>query len=104
MRIFHRDLHEKLDRILFVLNLLLKGEHDMDASIQAIIDQAKKNVDAESAATQAIKDLGVKLLAAIANAGSLSDADRATLQAEVTDMQNSAAAVSAAIVSGTPAA
>lgn len=75
----------------------------MDADIQALIDQAKANTSAEASAVGVINDLATKLAAAIANAGSLSPADRATLNQEVTDMKTSAAAIGAAVVANTTA-
>jgi hypothetical protein len=104
VNVYKRDheMHEKLDRILTVLNLLLKGEHDMDQDIQAIIDQATKNEDAEKAAEVALTALFSKLTAAIAATPSLSNADRTTLQGKVAEMAASSAAVAAAIVANTP--
>jgi hypothetical protein len=97
-------LHEKLDLILLVLNSMQQKELQMDADIQAIIDQATKNESAESAANTALASLFGKLSAAIAATSSLSAADRATLQAKVTEMAASSSAVAAAIVANTPAA
>jgi len=97
-------IETKLDANSDKLDELLERGEQMDADIQAIIDQAKKNTDAEAAGTAAINALAVKLAAAIAGAGSLSPADRTMLQGEVTAMQSSAAAISAAVVANTPAA
>jgi len=94
----------KLDTLSTAIANLTKKEDKMDQDIQAMIDQARKNTDAEDAGTTAITALGEKLAAAIANAGSLNATDRAALQQEVTDMQTHAAAISAAIVANTPAA
>jgi hypothetical protein len=101
--LFHL-IDKKLDTILFAVNSLLKGEHDMDADIQSIIDQATKNEDAEAAADTALAALFAKLTAAIAATPSLSAADRTILQAKVKEMSASSAAVAAAIVANTPAA
>jgi hypothetical protein len=94
----------KLDQIITLLQAIQIKEEQMDADIQAIIDQATKNEDAETAAQTALVALFAKLQAAIAATASLSAADRATLQAKVAEMTASAAAVSAAIVANTPAA
>ena len=76
----------------------------MDQDIQAIIDQATANENAENAASTALAALFVKLQAAIAAAPSISATDRATLQAKVAEMAGSASALAAAIVANTPAA
>jgi hypothetical protein len=91
----------KLDQIITLLQALQIQEEKMDADIQAIIDQATANESAESAANAALVALFAKLQAAIAATPSLSAADRATLQAKVTEMNSSAAALSAAIVANT---
>lgn len=98
-----KRIEQKLDEVLLILKSLVKENKEMDTAIQALIDQAHKNTDAEAAAVAAINALAAKLAAAIANA-TLSDADRATLNQEVTDMQTSAAAIAAAVVANTPAA
>jgi hypothetical protein len=98
------SIDRKLDVILSALSALTKGESQMDADIQKLIDQAKANTNAEAAAIGAINDLATKLSAALAGATSLSAADRQTLQQEVTDMQTSAAAIGSAIVAGDPTA
>jgi len=92
------------NRILDSLNAIKQGEINMDADIQKLIDQAKLNTNAEASAVATINGLAAKLSAALANVGGLSPADRATLQAEVTDMQTGAASLGAAIVANTPAA
>jgi hypothetical protein len=97
-------LSQKLDVILNILCLILAKESNMDADIQAIIDQATANESAEAAADVALQSLFAKLTAAIAATATISPADRATLQAKVTEMQASSAAVAAAIVANTPVA
>jgi hypothetical protein len=103
---FHQDstISSQLQQISQKLDAVKIKEDQMDADIQAIIDQATKNEDAETAAQAALVALFAKLQAAIAATGSLSAADRTALQAKVTEMSASAAAVSAAIVANTPAA
>jgi hypothetical protein len=103
-RKYFQSIEGKLDLILATLKLNSGEIKNMDADIQALVDQAKKNTDAEASAVGAINALAVKLAAAIQGAASLSPADRATLQQEVTDMQTSAAAIGAAVVANTPAA
>jgi len=103
MRIFHRDLHEKLDLILVLLNSMLKKEIQMDQDIKAIIDQATANESAEAAANNALIALFTKLEAAITATPSLSAEDRAALQAKVAEMKASSDALSAAIVANTAA-
>jgi hypothetical protein len=100
---FGRKTHQKLDKILDLLNLIVAKESKMDADIQAIIDQATANENAEAAADAALQALFTKLQAAITATATLSPADRATLQAKVTEMKASSAAVAAAIVANTPA-
>ena|ERR1700738_433900 len=94
----------KLDLILAKLDEVLQKEENMDADVQAIIDQAQKNTDAESAADGLLAALFVKLQQAITAAPTLSAADRTTLQAKVTALESSRAAMAAAIVANTPAA
>jgi hypothetical protein len=79
-------------------------EEQMDVDIQAAIDQAKKNTDAEAAAVTLLNSIFAKLTAALAGTGPLSAADRATLQASVASMASSATTMGAAIVADTPAA
>lgn len=108
MSTLHIYLHlasdEKLDRIISMLGQVIQREDKMDTDLQAIIDQAQKNEDAEAAANAALVSLFTKLEAAIAGTGPISAADRVTLQATVKSMSDSAAAVAAAIVANTPAA
>jgi hypothetical protein len=92
------------ERILHLLQEIKLLEVRMDADIQAIIDQATANENAEAAADTALQSLFNKLTAAISAAATLSPADRATLQATVTAMKSSSSAVAAAIVANTPAA
>jgi ABC-type transporter Mla subunit MlaD len=102
---FHdRELHDKVDQILQKVNSIQQEERAMDQDIQNIIDQAKVNTDAEAAANGELVALFAKLQAAIAATGSLSAADRATLQATVASMKDSSAALAAAVVANTPAA
>lgn len=101
---FGRTTNQKLDKIIFMLNLVIAKENKMDVDVQAIIDQATQNEDAETAADNAMQALFAKLAAAIAATPTLSPADRATLQAKVNEMKASSAAVAAAIVANTPAA
>ncbi len=74
----------------------------MDADIKAIIDQATANTSAELAAAAALASLFGKLMEAINKAPSLSDEDRAALQAKVAEMESSRQALAAAIVANTP--
>lgn len=76
----------------------------MDASIQRAIDQATANTDAEASAAALLVTLFTDLQQAIANSGSLSAADRATLDAKVAAMKSSSDALAAAVVANTPAA
>lgn len=76
----------------------------MDVDIQAIIDQATLNENAEQSAIGALNSLFQAFLAAVNSATSISPADRATIQAKVAEMQTSVSAVAAAIVTDTPAA
>ena len=76
----------------------------MDPDIQAIVDQAKANNNAEAAAAKAFVDFAAIWQAKISAANSLSATDRAALQQTVTDMKTSADALAAGIVAGTPAA
>ena len=76
----------------------------MDADLQAIVDQARKNTDAEAAATAALQALFAKLTAAVAGTGPISATDRTALQATVKSMADSSAAVGAAIVANTDVA
>ena len=100
----HEENDEKVDLILSKLDRVITKEDKMDADIQAIVDQAQKNTDAEAAADAALVSLFTKLQAAIAATGSLSAADRTTLQTTVANMAASSSAVAAAIVANTPAA
>lgn len=97
-------IHQQLLTVLAMLQAGKIREEKMDADIQAVIDQATANENAEQAADAALVSLFGQLQAAIAASASLSPADRATLQAKVTEMKASADAVAAAIVANTPAA
>lgn len=83
------------------LDLILNKETKVDQDLQAIIDQAQANTDAEAAATKALNDMFAQLLAALKGTGPISAADRTALQAKVQAMKDSAAAVAAAIVADT---
>jgi hypothetical protein len=98
------DSSRKLDTLLLAVKSIQAKEIQMDADLQAIVDQAKANTDAEAAANAALNALFAKLTAAIAGSGPISAADRVALQATVKSMSDSAAALSAAIVADTPAA
>jgi hypothetical protein len=99
-----QECHSKLDALLFAVQSLTEKETQVDADLQAIIDQAKKNTDAEAAADTALAALFAKLTTAIAGSGPISAADRVTLQATVKSMSDSTATLAAAIVANTPAA
>ncbi len=73
----------------------------MDLDIQAIIDQAELNTNAEQAAVEALGSLFQALTDAIANSTSLSVEDREVLKAKVAAMEASRVALSAAIVANT---
>lgn len=92
-----------LNLVLAKLEGIKIKEDKMDADIQAIIDQATANENTEAAANAALVALFTSLQAAIAASASLSPADRATLQAKVTEMKASSATLAAAIVAN-PAA
>ncbi len=76
----------------------------LDVDVQAIVDEATADTTVEDGATTLINGFAAVLAAAIANASSLSAADRANLQAVVTKMKSSSAALSAAVAANTPAA
>lgn len=69
----------------------------IDVDVQAIIDQANANDDVEASATAALNSLFAQLQAAINAAGSLSPADRLTLQNTVAAMKSKSADLGAAI-------
>lgn len=68
----------------------------MNDLIQALLDQARENINAEAAATDVINGFAARLEAA---AG-----DPVAINAVITDMKTHAAALGAAVVANTPAA
>jgi hypothetical protein len=96
--------HEKLDALLLAVQSLLEKENKVDSDLQAIINQAKANTDAEAAADALLMALFTKLTATVAGSGPISAEDRVTLQATIASMQSSSATLAAAIVANTPAA
>lgn len=75
----------------------------MDAVVQDLINQAKKNTDVEASAIIVLNGFANRIAAAVAAASSLSDADRITITSEINAMQDSATAAAAAVVANTPA-
>lgn len=99
-----RQLDQKIDRLLAFVKLMVAEEIQMDIDIQNLIDQAKQNTDIEDSALIAINGLAEKLAAAIASSTTLSAADRALLQKEVSEMKAAAAPLAAAVAANiTPA-
>jgi ABC-type transporter Mla subunit MlaD len=96
------SVDNKLDQIITQLKTVIQQGAKMDTDIQAIIDQAKANTNAEQAAIGALNALFQKFIDLVNSTASISPADRAALQAEVADMKSSASAVAAAIVADTP--
>lgn len=101
---FEEKVLDALQRIEKKLNAAQIKEEKMDKDIQAIIDQATANENAEKAAIDALAALFARFTAAVGAAASLSAEDRATLQAKVQEMAASSSAVAAAIVANTAAA
>ena len=95
---------KKLESIDKKLDLILQKEQQMDQDLQAIVDQAQKNDDVESAALTALNSLFAQLVAALQGTGPISAADRAALQAKVQAMKDSASALAAAIAADVPPA
>lgn len=95
---------ESVDKKLGQIVRVYKGEINMDADVQKLIDQAKANTNAEASALATIQGLAAKLAAAIGQTSSLTAEDRAILQQEVADMQASAAPLASAVVANTAAA
>ena len=80
---------------------MFMGIKNMDADIQAIIDQASANTSAELAAAEALASLFGKLTEAINNSTSLTTEDSAVLRAKIAEIESARQALAAAIVANT---
>ncbi len=87
--------NEKLDEILRLLHLLVKGEKIIMADLTALEAAVKANTDAEDSALTLIKTIADELAA--------SKTDPAKVQALADKLNASAAALAAAVVANTPA-
>ncbi len=88
--------NEKLDEILRLLHLLVKGEKIIMADLTALEAAVKANTDAEDSALTLITTIAAELAA--------SKTDPAKVQALANKLNASAAALAAAVVANTPAA
>jgi hypothetical protein len=93
---FSSKTDKKLDRILELLELLVRGAYNMSAELDALTAQVQANTDAEASAALAFTSLAAKIEAG--------KNDPAALTALASALRTSAATLSAAVIANTAAA
>lgn len=92
-----RRIEVKLDAVLAILQEIHKMSTQISANLQALMTQVAQNTSVEQSAVTLIQGIAAQLTAALQNS------DDAALPALVTQLNNSAAALGAAVSANTPA-
>lgn len=97
---FFKEMKEQLNRIEFKLDLILKKENKMDATIQQILDDVTAETTLESSIITLLSSVEAQLQQVLSNTV-ISPADQAKVNSIFANLESNKAALAAAIAANT---